>query len=95
MPKLYEDLDEDSANEIQLLDDEIQKIKNVLVSKFSNLNLPHVIPLAERVCIMYDGQVSDKSSLKRIFNTNLGYSRVPFPMVPKDAKDPSKVVLNL
>jgi hypothetical protein len=23
MPKLYEDLDEDSANEIQLLDDEI------------------------------------------------------------------------
>ena len=95
MPKLYEDLDDDSANEIQLLDDEIQKIKQVLVSKFENLRLPHVIPLAERVCIMYDGQVSDKSSLKRIFNTNLGYSRVPFPMVPKDPKDPSKVVLNL
>ena len=94
MPKLYDDLDDDSANEIQLLDDEIQKIKNVLVTKFENLNLPHVIPLAERVCIMYDGQVSDKSSLKRIFNTNLGYSRVPFPMVPKDPADPTKVVLN-
>jgi len=43
---------------------------------------------------MYEGQISDKSSLKRIFNTNVGYSRVPFPMVPKDPKDPSKVVLN-
>ena len=44
---------------------------------------------------MYEGQITDKSSLKRIFNTNLGYSRVPFPMVPKDPKDPSKVTLNL
>jgi len=43
---------------------------------------------------MYEGQVTDTSSLKRIFNTNLGYSRVPFPMVPKDAKEPNKVVLN-
>lgn len=43
---------------------------------------------------MYAGQVTDTSSLKRIFNTNLGYSRVPFPMVPKDAKEPNKVVLN-
>mmetsp|Transcript_8008 Transcript_8008/g.5979 ORF Transcript_8008/g.5979 Transcript_8008/m.5979 type:complete len:81 (-) Transcript_8008:208-450(-) len=43
---------------------------------------------------MYDGQVSDKSSLKRIFNTNLGYSRVPFPMVPVD-KTGENVVLNL
>ena len=44
---------------------------------------------------MYEGQITDKSNLKRIFNTNLGYSRVPFPMVPKDPKDPSKVTLNL
>lgn len=31
---------------------------------------------------MYDKDITDKSSLKRIFNTNLGYSRVQFPMVP-------------
>jgi hypothetical protein len=43
---------------------------------------------------MYEGQISDTSSLKRIFNTNIGYSRVPFPMVPKDPADPSKVILN-
>ena len=44
---------------------------------------------------MYEGQITDTSSLKRIFNTNLGYSRVPFPMVPKDPKEPSQVTLNL
>ena len=43
---------------------------------------------------MYDGQISDKSSLKRIFNTNIGYSRVQFPMVPKDPAKPDRVVLN-
>lgn len=43
---------------------------------------------------MYDGQISDKSSLKRIFNTNIGYSRVPFPMIPVD-KSGEKVTLNL
>ena len=43
---------------------------------------------------MYDGQISDKSSLKRIFNTNLGYSRVKFPMVPKDPSVPNRVILN-
>ena len=43
---------------------------------------------------MYEGQISDKSSLKRIFNTNIGYSRVPFPMVPID-KTGEKVTLNL
>jgi len=45
---------------------------------------------------MYEGQISDTSSLKRIFNTNIGYSRVPFPMIPADGKDASKgVTLNL
>ena len=43
---------------------------------------------------MYDEQVSDKSSLKRIFNTNNGYKRLPFPMVPKDPAVPNRVVLN-
>jgi hypothetical protein len=44
---------------------------------------------------MYEGQITDKSSLKRIFNTNLGYSRVPFPMIPKNASNPEQVTLNL
>ena len=48
------------------------------------------MPLKERVLTMYDGQITDKSSLKRIFNTNLGYSRVPFPMMPVEGQDLKK-----
>jgi hypothetical protein len=39
---------------------------------------------------MYHGQVSDTSSLKRIFNTNIGYSRVPFPMLPVEGQNLKK-----
>lgn len=94
MPLLYEDLTEEGAHEIQLLDNEIQAIKTALTQKFPSLKLPQVLPIAERICTMYDGQISDKSSLKRIFNTNIGYSRVTFPMVPKDPAIPNRVVLN-
>lgn len=58
------------------------------------MDLNQVIPIKDRILSMYDGQVSDSSSLKRIFNTNIGYSRVPFPMVPVD-KSGEKVTLNL
>lgn len=94
MPKLYEDLDDDSAHEITVLDDEIQAIKKKMLWEFPKLNLSQVLPIDQRICAMYEGQITDTSNLKRIFNTNMGYSRVPFPMVPKDAADPSKVVLN-
>jgi hypothetical protein len=40
--------------------------------------------MKDRIISMYDGQISDTSSLKRVFNTNIGYSRVPFPMLPVD-----------
>ena len=52
------------------------------------------MPIKDRIESMYDGQISDKSSLKRVFNTNIGYSRVPFPMLPVD-KTGEKVTLNL
>lgn len=71
------------------MDDEIQAIKKNLMQRFPTLQLTQVLAIAERVCAMYEGQVTDTSSLKRIFNTNLGYSRVPFPMVPKDPADPT------
>jgi len=45
------------------------------------------MPLKERVISMYKGQISDPSSLKRVFNTNLGYTRVPFPMIPVPGQD--------
>lgn len=51
------------------------------------------MPIKERIISMYGDQIADKSSLKRIFNTNKGYRKVPFPMAPVD-KSGEKVVLN-
>jgi len=87
VPLLYEGLDQRSADEIQALDHEIQAIKKAIVTKYPQVNLDQVMPIQERICTMYDGQISDKSSLKRIFNTNIGYSRVPFPMIPVEGQD--------
>ena len=91
VPLLYEGLDDRSADEIQGLDDEIQLIKAAILKKYPSINLDQVMPLKDRVLTMYAGQVSDSSSLKRIFNTNLGYSRVPFPMLPIEGQDLKKL----
>jgi len=82
VPLLYEDLDNQSALEIELLDREIQDIKRALCDRFPDLNLMQVLPIKERICTMYKGQISDETNLKTVFNTNIGYSRVPFPMIP-------------
>jgi hypothetical protein len=94
MPLLYEGLDDFSAEQISLLDNEIQEIKKAILKRYPEIDLSQVMPIEKRILSMYDGQVSDSSSLKRIFNTNLGYSRVPFPMIPID-KEGDKVTLNL
>jgi len=55
MPKLYEDLDDDSAHEITVLSDEIQDIKKKLLKLFPQLNLDQVLPIDQRICAMYEG----------------------------------------
>ena len=40
MPLLYEDLTEEGAHEIALLDDEIQAIRAALMARFPALKLP-------------------------------------------------------
>lgn len=87
VPLLYEDLDDVCADEIQKLDDEIQAIKAAILKAHPDLNLDQVMPIKDRICTMYSNQISDRSSLKRIFNTNIGYSRVPFPMIPVEGQD--------
>ena len=87
VPLLYEGLDDRSANEIAGLDNEIQAIKHAILKIYPQLDLQQVMPIEERIKTMYKGQISDDSNLKRIFNTNIGYSRVPFPMLPVAGQD--------
>ena len=55
MPLLYEGLDQVSADEIQVLDDEIQATKAALLKRYPNLDLSQVMPIKDRICSMYEG----------------------------------------
>jgi len=87
VPLLYEGLDQRSADEIEALDTEIQNIKRAILKRFPQIQLDHVLPISERIVKMYKDQVGNPKTLKTIFNTNKGYERVPFPMVPLQGQD--------
>ncbi len=78
LPRLY-DLDEASAYEIQLLDDEIQAIKKAIVKYYPEIDLDLLMPIKERIIKQYSNQISDKSTLKSVFSTNTGYDVLVFP----------------
>ena len=94
VPLLYEGLDDASAHEIQILSDDIQNIKAGILKQYPDLDLTQVLPIKERIISMYGAQVKDTSNLTRVFQSNQGYSRVTFPMVPSQ-EEQGKVVLNL
>ena len=79
IPRLY-DLDEESAAEIQLLDDEIQAIKRAILKQYPELDLSLLLPIKERIIKQYSSQISDKSTLQSVFSTNKGYDILVFPM---------------
>lgn len=91
VPLLYEHLDQRSADEIQALDDEIQAIKKAILKAYPAVNLDQVMPMKDRICSMYNGQVGDPTNLKTVFNTNIGYKHVPFPMLPLEGQDLKKI----
>jgi hypothetical protein len=77
---LYEDMDEFSAEELAVLDNELQQIKLALLQRYPQLDLSYVIPLGPRVVQQYGKDVSDPSSLKQIFVSNLGYRGCATPL---------------
>nr|CCA22839.1 conserved hypothetical protein [Albugo laibachii Nc14] len=78
---LYADFDEYSAEQLAMLDNELQQIKLAILRKFPALDLSDVLPIGERVIKHYGVDVTDKSSLQKIFATNLGYAGCATPLV--------------
>jgi hypothetical protein len=70
---LYEDMDEFSAEQLAAVDNELQQIKFALLQRYPELDLSFVRPLGERIALQYGPDVSDRSSLRKIFQTNKGY----------------------
>eukprot|EP00744_Colponema_vietnamica_P004143 GILI01006227.1.p1 GENE.GILI01006227.1~~GILI01006227.1.p1 ORF type:complete len:432 (-),score=117.45 GILI01006227.1:54-1286(-) len=74
IPTLYADMDDFSAHQMDVLDQELQMIKTEIARRYPTLDLTNVIPLGPRVVRQYGKDVSDTSSLRAIFATNLGYA---------------------
>ena len=80
IPWLYRDFDEASAEALEGLDIELQKIKKGLLAVCPQLNLDAVIPLGERILTQYRSQIADASSLRTIMATNQAYSMAKTPV---------------
>ncbi|KAJ0404502.1 hypothetical protein ATCC90586_007759 [Pythium insidiosum] len=78
---LYADFDEFSAEQLSMLDNELQQIKHALMQRFPALDLSDVLPMGDRVVKQYGEDVADRSSLRQIFMTNLGYAGCATPLV--------------
>ncbi|KAH7481717.1 Tauropine dehydrogenase [Phytophthora ramorum] len=88
---LYADFDEFSAEQLTMLDNELQQVKYALLQRFPALDLSDVLPMGDRVVKHYGKDVSDRSSLLQIFRTNLGYAGCATPLteVSKDQFHPA------
>ncbi|RLN96080.1 hypothetical protein BBJ28_00005058 [Nothophytophthora sp. Chile5] len=77
---LYADFDEFSAEQLTMLDNELQQVKYALLQRFPALDLSDVLPMGDRVVKHYGEDVADRSSLLQIFRTNLGYAGCATPL---------------
>ncbi|KAF1329785.1 Octopine dehydrogenase, partial [Globisporangium splendens] len=88
---LYADFDEFSAEQLSMLDNELQQVKYALLQRFPALDLSDILPMGDRVVKQYGEDVADRSSLRQIFMTNLGYAGCATPLteVAKDQYHPA------
>uniref|UniRef100_K3W9S0 Opine dehydrogenase domain-containing protein n=1 Tax=Globisporangium ultimum (strain ATCC 200006 / CBS 805.95 / DAOM BR144) TaxID=431595 RepID=K3W9S0_GLOUD len=77
---LYADFDEFSAEQLSMLDNELQQVKYALLQRFPALDLSDILPMGDRVVKQYGEDVADRSSLRQIFMTNLGYAGCATPL---------------
>ncbi len=77
---LYKGMDEYSAEWLAVLDNELQQIKLALLQRFPQLDLSFIMPIGERIVKQYGEDVTDRSSLRRIFSSNRGYAPCLTPL---------------
>ncbi|KAM3577292.1 hypothetical protein VYU27_000724 [Nannochloropsis oceanica] len=77
---LYKGMDEYSAEWLAVLDNELQQIKLALLQQFPQLDLSFIVPIGERIIKQYGDDVTDTSSLRRIFSSNRGYAPCLTPL---------------
>lgn len=78
---LYRDMDEVAGNVLQVLDEELQSLKDAYFSATGASGCHEVIPLAERLVAQYGDQIEDKSTMAKMVGTNKAYSMAKTPVL--------------
>eukprot|EP00746_Dinoflagellata_sp_MGD_P011787 gnl/MRDRNA2_/MRDRNA2_124858_c0_seq1.p1 gnl/MRDRNA2_/MRDRNA2_124858_c0~~gnl/MRDRNA2_/MRDRNA2_124858_c0_seq1.p1 ORF type:complete len:447 (+),score=79.44 gnl/MRDRNA2_/MRDRNA2_124858_c0_seq1:106-1446(+) len=80
-PDLYRGMDEVSGNVLEVLDEELQALKNLYYAATGFEGCNKVIPLKERLLAQYGDQIEDRSTLARMVGTNKAYSAAKTPVI--------------
>jgi len=78
---LYRDMDEVAGQMLEVLDEELQQLKNAYHEATGAVGCQSVVPLKVRLLEQYGNQIQDKSSLARMVGTNKAYRMAKTPVV--------------
>lgn len=78
---LYRDMDEVAGEVLQVLDEELQCLKDAYYAATGAEGCKSVIPLADRLLDQYGDQIADKSTLAKMVGTNKAYSMAKTPFI--------------
>lgn len=79
-PLFYQGIDDNTAEILQFLSDEIQTLREDFEHRYPHLDLSSVRSLAEWLCLSYADEIEDTSSLQTYFVTNRSYVGLKVPM---------------
>ncbi|CAJ1435176.1 unnamed protein product [Effrenium voratum] len=78
---LYRDMDETAGQVLEVLDEELQALKEAFFQATGCQGCSHVIPLAARLLEQYGDQIADKSTMAKMVGTNKAYSMARTPVL--------------
>jgi hypothetical protein len=78
---LYRDMDEVAGEVLEVLDEELQSLKDAYFSATGAAGCKSVVPLRERLMDQYGSQIKDSSTLAKMVGTNKAYSAAKTPVI--------------
>ncbi|CAE8630987.1 unnamed protein product, partial [Polarella glacialis] len=74
-------MDEVAGEVLEVLDEELQMLKDAYFEATGAEGCKHVIPLRERLLDQYGDQIADKSTLAKMVGTNQAYQMAKTPFI--------------
>ena len=80
VPLFYASVDDEAAEFLSRMSDEVIAIKELVEERLPGLKMPGVVHLSRWLDETYSEEIKDTSSLARKFQTNLGYQTLKVPV---------------